>query len=452
MVDASAPLSGSGPQEVWVRHHRVGQDQAGNFSQFYVEVRYYGNGWGSWTNSTLFWSAHVSGWSVAGSFTIPQARRNDTYTVLFAGFYNRAHDAAGNLDAFNGHASIDGSVHASIGSGTAHFTEPASPRIPKRPSPPPFSIDNIEADSFRVLVEASADHGGSPVQGYLIRVSTNPQADTPGTYVDHFGPGTQTITGQTPGTTRHVTVYGMNGAADNSGFSNYQASQSVTLPVGVYVSDGSAWRAQGLNASNGSAWTSLVPQISSGVRRNLVTDPRATNAALWSFAGAASASETMVTGATDGPVLPDGTRVTTYARYTVTTTGSSFAVGHLVASPVGAALPQGTPVAVSIYVRANASGNVRARLNRDFDLNLSNGPNIPLVAGAWKSIGSILTTNIDSVTELGAGVLLVDDPLRAVGAIIDVTCAMIEPGATEVGPYLDDQMASGAVWQGPANV
>lgn len=264
MVDASAPLSGSGPQQVWVQHRRVGQNQAGNYSQFYVEVRYYGNGNGSWTNGTLYWSADVSGWHVEGSFTIPYANRFDTYTVLYSGYYNRAHDSAGNLGAFNGQASINGNVHSSIGSGTAYFTEPASPRIPKRPSAPPFTISNVESDSFKVNVSAPSNDGGSSISSYLIRVSTNPQADTPGSYTDYPGSGTQTIRGQTPGTTRYVTVYAKNGSADNNGYSTYQASKRVDLPAGVYVSDGSAWRAQGLNSSNGSAWSSLVPQYSDG--------------------------------------------------------------------------------------------------------------------------------------------------------------------------------------------
>ncbi|QWY83813.1 minor tail protein [Microbacterium phage PermaG] len=264
MVDAAADLSGSGPQAVWVQHRRVGQDQAGNFSQFYVEVRYYGNGYGSWTGGTLYWSVDVSGWAQSGSFSIPQSARYDTYTVLYAGYYNRAHAANGTLGAFNGQASINGNVHASIGSGTAYFTEPASPRIPKRPSAPPFSIDQVDTDSFRVVVAASADDGGSSIQGYLVRVSSNPQADTPGSYTDTYGPGTVTISGRTPGTTYYVTVYAKNGSADNNGYSTYQASKSVTTPSGVYVSDGAAWKAQGMYVSNGSAYTNVLPQISDG--------------------------------------------------------------------------------------------------------------------------------------------------------------------------------------------
>ncbi|QLF82709.1 minor tail protein [Microbacterium phage Cicada] len=264
MVDASADLSGPGPQAVWIQHRRVGQDQAGNFSQFYVEVRYYGNGYGSWTGGTLYWSADVSGWHIEGSFSIPQSARYDTYTVLWAGYYNRAHDGAGNLGAFNGQASINGNVHSSIGSGTAYFTEPASPRIPKRPSAPPFSIDQVDTDSFRVVVSAPADNGGSGITAYLTRVSSNPRADTPGTYEDFNLGGTGVVTGRQPGTTYYVTVYARNSSADNAGYSTYQASKAVTTPSGVHVSDGANWKAQGMNVSNGSAWANVLPKISDG--------------------------------------------------------------------------------------------------------------------------------------------------------------------------------------------
>ncbi|URM86934.1 minor tail protein [Microbacterium phage Typher] len=272
MVSGFGDLNGSGPQQIWVDHRRVGQDQAGNFSQFYVEVRYYGNGYGSWTGGTLYWSVDAAGWHIEGSFSIPQSQRYDTYTVLWAGYYNRAHDGAGNLGGFYIQGNLNGSVHASIGSGSVGLNEPASPRIPKRPSAPPFSIDQVESDSFRVVVSASADNGGSAIQGYLVRVSTNPRADTPGSYTDYYGSGTRTITDQTPGTTRYVTVYAKNGSADNSGYSTYQASKTVELPAGVYVSDGTKWTAQGLSVSDGSKWTSLIPQISNGTAWEDPTD------------------------------------------------------------------------------------------------------------------------------------------------------------------------------------
>ncbi|XAO35631.1 minor tail protein [Microbacterium phage FireCastle] len=264
MVDAVGDLNGPGPQQVWVQHRRVGQDGPGNFSQFYVEVRYYGHGYGSWTNNALLWEVNVSGWVVSGSFTIPYERRNDTYIVLWSGYYNRAHDGAGNLGAFNGVAYINGNVHSAIGEGGASFTEPASPRIPKRPSPPPFSIDQVTPDSFRVVVQASADNGGSSVNQYLVRVASVSQADTPGKYEDFPGPGTATITGRDPATDYWVTVYARNSAADNNGYSNYQTSKKVTTSAGVYVSTGTSWQATGLKVSTGTAWVEEGPQISDG--------------------------------------------------------------------------------------------------------------------------------------------------------------------------------------------
>ncbi|WKW85417.1 minor tail protein [Microbacterium phage Milani] len=264
MVDASAELDGYGPQAIWVQHRRVGQDAAGNFSQFYVELRYYGNGYGSWTNNPIYWSISVSGWYVEGSFTIPIERRYEQYTVIWSGYYNRAHAADGTLGAFGGVASMNGSTHAAIGSGSVGFTEPASPRIAKRPSPPPFSIDQVTAESFRVVVQASADNGGSPVSQYLIRVSDRAQADTPGSYEDFPGSGTATIGNRDPGKTYYVTVYAKNGSVDNNGYSNYQTSKPVTTLAGVYVSDGTKWVAAGMRVSTGSAWEDVVPEVSTG--------------------------------------------------------------------------------------------------------------------------------------------------------------------------------------------
>ncbi|QOP64784.1 minor tail protein [Microbacterium phage DelaGarza] len=263
MVSGFGDLNGSGPQQIWVDHRRVGQDQAGNFSQFYVEVRYYGNGYGSWTGGTLYWSVDAAGWHIEGSFSIPQSARYDTYTVLWAGYYNRAHDAAGNLGGFYVQGNLNGSVHASIGSGSVGLNEPASPRIPKRPSAPPFSIDQVTSDSFRVVVNASADNGGSPIQGYLVRVNTKERADS-APYEDFYGTGTRTITGRNPGTRYYVTVYAKNGAADNGGYSTYQASKAVDTFAGVFVSDGAKWVATTIRVSDGSAWDQPLPKISDG--------------------------------------------------------------------------------------------------------------------------------------------------------------------------------------------
>jgi len=61
MGSASAALNGSGNQQVWVYTALSSQDINGNYSQYYGEVRYYGNGWGSWTNNTQYWSGNFNG-------------------------------------------------------------------------------------------------------------------------------------------------------------------------------------------------------------------------------------------------------------------------------------------------------------------------------------------------------------------------------------------------------
>lgn len=263
MVSGFGDLNGSGPQQIWMENRRVSQNQEGNYSTFYGEIRYYGNGFGSWTNNACYWAGNFNGQQVGGSFTIPESQRYASYITLWAGYYNVAHDPAGNLGIFPVSASID-TPHASIGDGSVGLTEPPSPRIPKRPSPPPFSIDSETADSFRVVVQASADNGGSSVSSYLVRVSSNPQADTPGTYEDYPGSGTRTITGRNPATRYYVTVYAKNGSADNNGYSNYQASKVADTLAGVYVSTGSSWVPQGARESDGSTWDASRVQYSDG--------------------------------------------------------------------------------------------------------------------------------------------------------------------------------------------
>ncbi|UVK61358.1 minor tail protein [Microbacterium phage Gingerbug] len=268
MVDASAPLSGPGPQAVWVQHRRVGQDQGGNYSQFYVEVRYYGNGYGSWTGGTLYWSADVSGWHVEGSFTIPQSEAYNTYKVLYAGYYNRAHNADGVLGAFNGQASINGNVHASIGSGTATFTEPASPRIPKKPDKVATpTVSEVTNDSALVSWSASPDDNGSAIVSYLVRWSKVTPADTPGTYTQQAvsaSARSYRITGLDPAQRYYVTIYAKNGAVENGGYSDKSNDRAFDTLTGVYVSTGTAWEAGGLRVSTGSAWEAELLQISSG--------------------------------------------------------------------------------------------------------------------------------------------------------------------------------------------
>lgn len=201
------------------------------------------------------------------------------------------------------------------------------------------------------------------------------------------------------------------------------------------------------------------------LRRNLVTDPRATNAALWNpgWSTGGAGTETPVAGAADGPVLPDGTRVGTYMRYTTTTTPThlwSWFGFHAAGVNPAEVWTAGTNFAVSIYVRASvpvaqARAVAQGRLDDTVVPAFSHtAPPVSLPAGRWVRLSMVqpLLADIDIAEPR---VSIITTSALSAGATIDVTCAMAEPGATEVGPYLDGGMTSGPggvyEWDGAPN-
>lgn len=261
-VDVFAALNGSGTQQVYVHCHAVAQDWTNNFTQYYGEVRYYGNGYGSYSGTTQYWSANFGGYAPSGTFGIPFAERNDTYKVLWAGYFNLYHDGNGNLGAFGVSASID-TDHSSIGDGTASGTEGAPARIPKSPSTPGTpTFSEVTPTSVRVSWSASTDNAGSAIDGYLLRRNTVSPADSAG-YTDDFANNTsRVITGLTPGTVYKWLVYAHNGAAAPYSIKSGEGSQ--LQPAGVYVSDGTTWVPVGMYVSDGSTWVPLIPAVSTG--------------------------------------------------------------------------------------------------------------------------------------------------------------------------------------------
>jgi hypothetical protein len=172
MVSAFGDLNGSGNQQVWVETHLSSQNQGGNYSQFYGEIRYYGNGWGSWTNSTQYWGCDYGGYQPSGSFTIPQSQAYWTYTTLWTGYYNHGHDANGYKGAFNVRGTID-SNHSSIGDGSAYTTEPAPPRIPKVPAKPARPVF-ISATATSIDYSfTNPDNMGSTITNWNHQVATD---------------------------------------------------------------------------------------------------------------------------------------------------------------------------------------------------------------------------------------------------------------------------------------
>lgn len=134
MVEAFGDLNGSGNQQIWIHVHRDSQNIDGNYSTYYGEVRYYGNGYGSWTNNTQYWSANFGGHQFSGNFTIPQGERYWSYKTLWTGWFNHGHDAAGERASWYASASID-TDHSSIGDGSVGVWEPAAPTIPRASTP-----------------------------------------------------------------------------------------------------------------------------------------------------------------------------------------------------------------------------------------------------------------------------------------------------------------------------
>lgn len=260
MAYGEGQLSGSADYRVGLDNYVASQNQAGNYSTMWWGVYLQNpNGQGAWFNDNGSWTC--SAWSGTGYFNRPSGAGGTVTQLLGSGYVDAGHDG-------NGYRHVDTSAyivtpHAAIGSGGVTVSQDLT-RIPKRPSPPPFSIDQITPTSFRVVVSASADNGGSSITAYLIRVSSNPRADTGGTFEDFPGSGTRTITGRTPGATYYVTVYAKNGSADNSGYSSYQTSKSAVLPAGVWVSDGTKWVATSIRVSDGAAWSQPMPKISDG--------------------------------------------------------------------------------------------------------------------------------------------------------------------------------------------
>lgn len=133
MVEAFGDLNGGGWQRIWIHVHRTGQSIDGNYSSYYGEVRYYGDGYGTY-GATVSWSANYGGYARSGAIFIPQSERYNTYHVLDSFYFNHGHNAAGALGAWGASAWIS-SDHSSIGSGGASVTEPAPPTIPRASTP-----------------------------------------------------------------------------------------------------------------------------------------------------------------------------------------------------------------------------------------------------------------------------------------------------------------------------
>lgn len=268
MASGFGNLSGSGPQQVWANVAYQSYNQAGNYSTWYYEVRYYGNGYGSWTNSTQSWS--ISGFvNSSGTFTIPQSQAYATYMVLANGYFNKGHNADGYLSAGNSTASIS-TNHSSIGSGSVTVSSGTPPRIPKVPDAPTgLNVTAVNPSTIGASWTAPADNGGSTITSYRVRVDTDPSMNTATVYSTPNASLSYQVTGQTPGQTYYVQVAAVNGI----GTGPYSTVDSVRVGIGGKRHTGSSFisfsTAKRFNGSafvdittakrfNGSSWVDLT--------------------------------------------------------------------------------------------------------------------------------------------------------------------------------------------------
>lgn len=196
-------------------------------------------------------------------------------------------------------------------------------------------------------------------------------------------------------------------------------------------------------------------------QQNLVTDPRATTAPPWAAFGGSTAVESMVTGAVDGPVLPDGTLVATYARYTLNAVGTGnaqYGYSQGVGNPLPMPILADASVAIAIYVRSSvAVPSISVRKDAYLAGVAAGGaqvvPSSSLAANTWERRAGVIINNanfdeIRVTAQFPAG-------SRSVGQIIDVVCALVTPDATEVPDHFDGATPDTASlvneWAGAAN-
>jgi hypothetical protein len=190
-----------------------------------------------------------------------------------------------------------------------------------------------------------------------------------------------------------------------------------------------------------------VLRLDNWQRRNMVIDPRATSGSLWnaSFGTGGAGTETAVTGALDGPLLPDGTMVTTYMRFTWTDaaeSGSAFlGASNELTYPVSPTIPAGPLIAAAIYARPSvATAQMLARVNKGLNgANLADqnvGTLTTPPANVWTRLSGTAANPV-AFNQAGAVAMVANPAAFPVGGTLDVTCALVVPDTSTVPDHFD---------------
>ncbi len=172
------------------------------------------------------------------------------------------------------------------------------------------------------------------------------------------------------------------------------------------------------------------------------------------WSGPANASASTAT-FDDGPVLPDGSRIGSYIRRTITAPKTGNSSGPWCRVPNGTyALLPGDQVSPTMYVRFSVPVTVTVQSSVRAGSGNVTAANQPLTipANTWTRVGQMVTATAAGDNTQVWAVLAAGTVLPA-GTTVDTTAAQSESGGPT--PYFDGSSLSDVdesyAWQGPAN-
>lgn len=177
------------------------------------------------------------------------------------------------------------------------------------------------------------------------------------------------------------------------------------------------------------------------VYTNLIRSPRGTTSNLWSAGGlgTGAATETIVTGASDGPVLPDGQQVTSYVRYEITTATPNAGTYFLTNNPTAYMRPMaaGLGVSTTLYMRTNVTSTWYLRrwtYLASTAAGSQQGPNTEIPANTWVRLDHHDYLSADCDYFRASVISTAGVPQ---GQIIEITAVAVVPGVDLVFPFFD---------------
>lgn len=275
MTSGFGSLNGSGNQQVWANLVYVSSDIPNNRTRWRIEVRYYGNGWGSWSGSNWSWS--VSGFvSASGTFNISSGEAYDTYTVLYNAYFYKTHNSSGVLAAGNATASIN-TDHTSVGDGSVTVSSGTPPVLATEPATPGTPTGEAMSVTSAKWTWTAPDDGGSAITKYQVQYTFDEDFTDPDFYeiVDVSASSrSYTLSNLYPGSMAQTFPEGSGfimrarvRAVNSRGTSGWSGTRTVVGPAPIWVSDGSKWVATVARISDGSAWSDVAgdfTQVSDG--------------------------------------------------------------------------------------------------------------------------------------------------------------------------------------------